>query len=110
MTTEYRHLHLLLEGQTEETVVNNVLEPYLQDRGWTITKSIVTTKRSTTGPASHGGVSSWAKLDREIRLLLRNTDIHTLTTLFDYYGFPADSPGRSSLAGCFPATTSRDEF
>ncbi|MEU3621427.1 hypothetical protein BS329_26210 [Amycolatopsis coloradensis] len=93
MTAEYRHLHLLVEGQTEETVVNNVLEPYLQDRGWTITKSIVTTKRPTAGPASHGGVSSWAKLEHEIRLLLRNSDIHTLTILFDYYGFPRDSPG-----------------
>ncbi|OKJ98549.1 DUF4276 family protein [Amycolatopsis sp. CB00013] len=93
MTPDYRHLHLLLEGQTEETVVNNVLEPYLQDRGWTITKSIVTTKRPATGPASQGGVSNWAKLEREIRLLLRNSDIHTLTILFDYYGFPADGPG-----------------
>ncbi len=93
MTAEYRHLHFLVEGQTEEIVVNGVLEPYLQDRGWTITKSIVTTKRPATGPASHGGVSNWAKLEREIRILLRNSDIHTLTTLFDYYGFPPDSPG-----------------
>ncbi len=93
MTTAYRHLHFLVEGQTEEIVVNNVLEPYLQERGWTITKSIVTTKRPAMGPASHGGVSNWAKLEREIRLLLRNSDIHTLTTLFDYYGFPSDSPG-----------------
>ncbi|ANN21414.1 hypothetical protein SD37_41475 [Amycolatopsis orientalis] len=93
MTAEYRHLHLLVEGQTEEIVVDSVLEPYLQDRGWTITKSIVTTKRPAVGPASRGGVSSWARLENEIRLLLRNSDIHTLTILFDYYGFPADSPG-----------------
>lgn len=102
MTTGYRRLHILVEGQTEEIVVNNVLEPYLQDRGWTVTKSIVKTKRPASGPASRGGVSSWAKLESEVRLLLRSSDIHTLTTLFDFYGFPADSPGMADRPSSSP--------
>ncbi|WET79744.1 DUF4276 family protein [Amycolatopsis sp. QT-25] len=102
MTTGYRRLHILVEGQTEEIVVNNVLEPYLQNQGWMVTKSIVTTKRPATGPASRGGVSSWSKLKNEIMLLLRSSDIHTLTTLFDFYGFPADSPGMNDQPPCGP--------
>jgi hypothetical protein len=96
MNTGYRRLHLLVEGQTEEIVVNNVLEPHLRDRGWTVTQSIVATKRPASGASHKGGVSSWAKLERDIKLLLGNTDLHVLTTLFDYYAFPADSPGMSS--------------
>ena len=96
MTIGYRRLHLLVEGQAEEIVVNTVLEPHLRDRGWTVSQSIVTTKRTAAGSSHKGGVSSWAKLEREIRLLLGNTDLHVLTTLFDYYAFPADSPGMAS--------------
>jgi hypothetical protein len=96
MTTRYRRLHLLVEGQTKEIVVNNVIEPHLRTRGWSVSQSIVTTKRPTTGPAHKGGVSSWSKLERDITLLLRNKELNVLTTLFDYYAFPADSPGMSS--------------
>ncbi len=93
MTTGYRRLHLLVEGQTEEIVVNNVLEPYLRDRGWSVSVSIVTTKRTAAGSHHRGGIGSWGKLEREIRLLLRNSDLRVLTTLFDFYAFPGDSPG-----------------
>jgi len=102
MTTAYRRLHLLVEGQTEEIVVNNVLEPYLRDRGWTVSMSIVATKRPASGPHHRGGVSSWAKLEQEIRLLLRNRDLQVLTTLFDFYAFPVDSPGMETRPASDP--------
>lgn len=96
MTNSHRRLHLLVEGQTEEIVVTNVIEPYLRAQGWWVTQSIVTTKKPASGPAHRGGVSSWAKLEREITLLLRNRSLDLLTTLFDYYAFPEDSPGMDS--------------
>ena len=40
-----------------------------------------------------GGVSGWAAIAREIKLLLRDTSITRLTTVLDYYGIPADTPG-----------------
>ncbi|MGW4844082.1 DUF4276 family protein [Nocardia brasiliensis] len=102
MTADYRRLHFLVEGQSEEIVVNNVLEPYLVDRGWTVTKSIVTTRRPAGGPNHRGGVSSWSKVEREIKLLLRNSSLDVLTTLFDFYAFPLDAPGMADIPAGLP--------
>ncbi|WP_312874119.1 DUF4276 family protein [Amycolatopsis jiangsuensis] len=57
---------------------------------------MVTTRRPASGGTHRGGVSSWGKLETDLRLLLRNTDLHVLTTLFDYYAFPANAPGMGS--------------
>ncbi|WP_082032116.1 DUF4276 family protein [Nocardia vulneris] len=97
MTTSYHRLHFLVEGQSEEIVVNNVLEPYLAGRGWTVTQSIVTTRRPAGGPNHRGGMSSWSKVEREIKLLLRNSSLDVLTTLFDFYAFPLDAPGMADV-------------
>ena len=89
-----RKLHILVEGQTEEVIVNNVIGPYLSSGDLYVTTSILKTKPSAgSNPAHAGGVSSWAKIFREIRLLLGDTSTTMLTTLIDYYGFPDDSPG-----------------
>jgi hypothetical protein len=88
-----RRLHLLVEGQTERIVVRDVLQPYLESTGWLVGSSIVATKRPATGPARRGGVSSWGKLEREIRRLLRDSGLDVLTTIVDYYAFPQDGPG-----------------
>jgi hypothetical protein len=58
-----------------------------------VTVSVCTTKRPAGGRHHKGGVSRWSKLSAEITNLLSDSSITTLSTLFDYYGFPADSPG-----------------
>ena len=89
-----RKLHILVEGQTEEVIVNNVIGPYLSSEDLYVTTSILKTKPSAGGhPAHVGGVSSWTKILKEIRLLLGDTSTTMLTTLIDYYGFPDDAPG-----------------
>jgi len=89
-----RKLHILVEGQTEEVIVNNVISPYLSSEHLYVTTSILETKPPAGGrPAHTGGVSSWAKILREIRGLLRDIPTTMLTTLIDYYGFPLDAPG-----------------
>jgi uncharacterized protein DUF4276 len=89
-----RRLHILVEGQTEEVVVNNVIGPYLSSEDLYVTTSILKTKPAAgSDPAHAGGVSSWAKISREIKLLLGDTSTAMLTTLIDYYGFPDDAPG-----------------
>jgi hypothetical protein len=92
-----RHLHVLVEGQTEEVVVGQVIQPSLPlyDRAY-LTLSIVKTKRPAAAPAEKGGVVSWDKVYREVKLLLEDSSITMLTTLFDYYAFPSDSPGMSN--------------
>jgi hypothetical protein len=96
MTDNNRRLHILVEGQTEESIVRQILEPHLAMHGWWVEYSIVTTKRPAGRAAHKGGVTSWPQLEREIRLLLRNTSLDVLTTLLDYYAFPPDAPGMAS--------------
>lgn len=86
-------LHILVEGQTEEVIVNNVIAPYLASGDLYVTTSILETKRPAAGPSIKDGVSSWAKILRDIRGLLEDTSMRMLTTLIDYYAFPGDAPG-----------------
>jgi Domain of unknown function (DUF4276) len=88
-----RHLHILCEGQTEEVVAREVIAPSFDDTEIRVTRSIFTTKRPAGGSAFKGGLSNWPKLERELRLLLRDSSTTVLTTMFDYYAFPADAPG-----------------
>ncbi|WP_410647258.1 DUF4276 family protein [Amycolatopsis sp. cmx-4-54] len=89
-----KRLHLLVEGQTEANVVRDVLSGHFQRRGWFVTYSTVRTHTSSV--TYRGGVTSWPKLHREIKELLASPRLTVLTTLFDYYGFPADAPGMAS--------------
>jgi hypothetical protein len=88
-----RRLHILCEGQTEEIIARDVIEPHFTSADSYVTLSIFTTKRPAGGPAFKGGLSNWPKLERELRLFLRDRSITMLTTIFDYYAFPADAPG-----------------
>ncbi|MEV3985610.1 DUF4276 family protein [Nonomuraea sp. NPDC049758] len=91
-----RRVHILCEGQSEETVVREVIEPYLCSSDVYVTWSIFTTKRPAGGPSYRGGMSTWAKLATEIRLLLADSSITVLTTMLDYYGLPSDVPGMAT--------------
>jgi hypothetical protein len=93
---ERGRLHILVEGQTEETIAREIIDPYLTSVGWWVTYSIVKTKRPAGGPAYKGGVISWEQVQRETRLLLRDSGLKVLTTVLDYYAFPAEAPGMDS--------------
>lgn len=88
-----RYLHILCEGPTEEAVVLKVVAPHFDPLKVHVTYSIFTTSRPAGGPAFKGGLARWPKLERELRLLLRNSATTVLTTMLDYYGFPAGAPG-----------------
>jgi len=91
-----RRLHLLLEGQTEEVIVRDVLKPHLDSMGWLVCHSIVAISRRAGEPAHRGGVTSWGKLRWEITRLLTDSGLDVLTTVIDYYGLPADVPGMAT--------------
>jgi hypothetical protein len=87
-----RRIHILVEGQTEEIVVREVIAPALAPDIW-LQPVLLTTKRLAGAPSHKGGVSTWTKIEKDIRLLLRDSSASHVTTLLDYYGLPSDCPG-----------------
>jgi Domain of unknown function (DUF4276) len=97
-----RRIHLLVEGQTEETVAREVFAPHLVSNGLWVSTSILVTRRPAGQRWDRGGVSTWAKALGDIRRLLGDTSIDALTTLIDYYGLPPDVPGMSTRPAASP--------
>ena len=90
---------ILVEGQTEERFVKDVLQPYLWDVGVNLEPKIATTKRVRCGPDFLGGITCFQKVENDIRRLLGDSDAALITTLVDYYGLPHDFPGIQHLQG-----------
>jgi len=87
---------VLVEGQTEEQVVNSCLAPYFVARGLFLTPSIVKTKRVVGGSHFKGGVLGYSQVHRDLGFLLHNTGVSVVTTLLDYYALPKDFPGMAT--------------
>ena len=87
---------ILVEGQTEETVVRDVLSPYLGSTGVHLEPIILKTKREKWGTTFKGGIRSFDQVRRDLLPLLGDTSAAAVTTLIDYYGLPQDFPGMDS--------------
>ena len=87
-----RQIHVLVEGATEERLVLHVFQPELSKRNVWLTPVALKTRRAAGQPANRGGVSKWSKIEPEIRALLRNPAVTTVTTLLDFYGLPLRFP------------------
>ena len=87
---------ILVEGQTEERFVKDVLSEYLLSLSVSIQSTILTTKRVPDGPNFKGGVVSFAKFESDLRRLLKGAGSDGLVTMMlDYYRLPDDVPGMS---------------
>ncbi len=84
---------VLVEGQTEETIVRDLLGPYLEGLGIVLIHRILETSRVKSGQRFKGGVTTFAKVKRDLLSLLGDTSAAAVTTLIDYYGLPKDFPG-----------------
>jgi hypothetical protein len=84
---------VLVEGQTEERVVDELLRPYFEARGLVLKPRVVVTSRPIGAAHHKGGVRSYGQVQGDLRRLLGNTGASVVTTLFDYYALPADFPG-----------------
>lgn len=92
-----RKILVLVEGQTEEQFVSNVLDRHLWTKGRCAVPTIVTTKRvKATGGQFKGGVPSYEKTKRELARLLEDASAVQVTTFFDYYALPPSFPGMDS--------------
>ncbi|WP_195611846.1 DUF4276 family protein [[Clostridium] symbiosum] len=84
-------IYILCEGQTEEAFINEVLCPYFANLMIFINSIICTTKR-TTAKKFKGGVSDYNKIKNELVILCKQHKNEIVTTMFDYYAMPSNTP------------------
>lgn len=85
------NIALLVEGQTEEAFVQRVLQPYVGWENAYLTPIVVHTSRAADGTAFRGG-GRWSHYHRQLERLLSQPHWTLITTLVDYYAYPADAP------------------
>lgn len=91
---------ILVEGQTEERFVKDVLAPHLASLQLFIVPTLLTTKVVKNGPNFRGGVSNFEKFESDLRRLLGGAGMGAssalVTTMLDYYRLPDDFPGMTT--------------
>ena len=92
-------VYVVVEGQTEEAFVRELLVPHYARLDKYLIPIIV-----STSPGHKGGVVSYAKVKPQIVRLCRQDAGAWVTTLFDLYALPADFPGKAAPA--YPAHAS----
>lgn len=97
-------LHFIVEGQTEESFVNQVLVPHLAKYSiWSKARCVTTNRRC--GVKYRGGIGTYLQAKSDVVLWMKedqNPDAY-FTTMFDLYALPEDFPGYSRARGqCDP--------
>jgi len=87
-----KRLYILCEGHTEDDFVSIVLNPYLQNFGVIAIPIICATKLTSTKKYK-GGVSSFGKIKKELKRICGEHPNDIVTTMFDLYALPHDTPG-----------------
>jgi hypothetical protein len=98
-----------VEGQTEETFVNEVLAPHLYEVGYeSVSARLLGAARARR---RRGGICTWPVARDEIYRHLSNDSGAYATTLVDYYALPADEEGWPGRAECAAVITNeKSEF
>lgn len=81
----------LVEGETEETFVNEVLRSHLSSYGY----DEISARRMGFSPL-RGGVVPWSAARNDILRHLKQDRDWLVTTMVDYYALPKSWPGRSA--------------
>jgi len=92
-----RRLILVVEGQTEEAFVNQLLAPALAEHALYATATRITTSRN----AHHvykGGFVNFAHVERDISLLLKSDSRRYVGTMVDLYRLPNTVPGYATAS------------
>lgn len=85
-----------VEGETEETFVNEVLRPYLIAVGYErVGARLVGNARARM---RRGGIRSWDLVKRDIIRHLSSDPGCIATTMVDYYALPGSWPGRTAAS------------
>jgi hypothetical protein len=83
-------VHVLVEGQTEETFVKSVLQPYFNQH------ETYLYPRLLGKPGHKGGIGEYARARQDILIMLKQDAGVFCTTMFDYYGMPNSWPNRET--------------
>lgn len=91
-----------VEGETEESFVNEILAPHLYNRGFTkISARLVGNARLRD---RRGGIRSWSAVRKDIINHLKEDPDCLATTMVDYYALPQRGtkawPGREAAGEC----------
>lgn len=86
-----KRMFIYCEGQTEESFINEVLHPYFSKIGIFVIPVVCVTKVTRT-KQYRGGVSDYNKVRNELILLCKQYSKYTITTMFDYYAMPHNTP------------------
>jgi len=90
-------LFILVEGETEETFVNELLAPHLYGKGFeSVSARLMGNARLR---AQRGGVLGWTEVKTEIVRHLRTNAALFVTTMVDYYGMPSDPKNAENRGG-----------
>lgn len=102
-----KRILILVEGQTEETFVRDILEPHLLPKGLSLTPTLIVTKRLKAGGNFKGGIIRYEQAKGDLRRLLQDSNAVQVTTLFDFYGLPDDFPGMATrpVGTCYARVT-----
>ena len=84
-------VRILVEGQTEETFVNDILSPHLNQMG--VYPHAFLFRRK-------GGSFAYQRARKEILNSLKEDTALVCTTMVDFYGMPMDWPGRTESKSC----------
>jgi hypothetical protein len=88
-------LNIVVEGQTEETFVRDLLAPHLGQYNVFATARCVETGRRRHH-IYRGGLVSYAKARKDIQMWLKQDKQALVSTMFDYYALPDDFPTPAS--------------
>lgn len=97
---EMARLLVHVEGVTEETFVNELLGPYLVQRGYqNVSARIIGNARQRS---RRGGIRPWGAVKKDIVRRLKEDQRCISTTMVDFYGLPSSGdkawPGRATAA------------
>jgi hypothetical protein len=96
-TTAVIFVKILVEGQTEELFVDNILAQHLVQNRIVLTPIVHTTKSVDVGPNYKGGLAKYHSVKKQIQALLHDKSTTLVTTLLDFYGIPSDFPGFDTM-------------
>jgi len=81
---------------SKRALVKDTLRPYFWELDLDLRPTILTTKKVKNGSDFKGGVSTFAKFEKDLKPLLYGSGGMLVTTLIDYYGSPTDFPGMNT--------------
>lgn len=80
-------VHIICEGQTEETFINEVLMPDFSRKGIYLYPALI------GRPGHKGGNVKYSRMKTDIENRLNDEEAYC-TTFFDFYGLHPDFPGK----------------